>query len=235
MGTSLIRQPGMRARVAVWAVALACLICCGLTFGAPAMAAADKTLTVGVSTEPVTLDPHSIATANVMSVCANIFDSLVFVDENLKNQPGLAYRWENPDPTSWVFHLRKGVKFHDGSPFTAEDVKFSIERAKNWEKSGIKSRVRFITKVEVLDPYTIKLSTGKPFALLARFLYWVPIMSKSFVEAHGQDYPATHPNGTGRYKLKEWAKGSRLTLEANPNHFAGGSGHQDGGYPAPDQ
>ncbi len=200
---------------------LACLACLTLTLAGPSWAAEEKVLTVGLSTEPVSLDPHAIATASVISMCANIFDSLVFVDEDLKTWPGLAQKWENTDPLTWVFHLRQNVKFHDGSPFTAEDVKFSIERAKNWEKSGIKSRVRFITKVEVVDPQTVKLITDKPFAPLTRFLYWVPIMSKAYVEAKGQDHQATNPMGTGSYRLKEWIKGDHFTLIANREHFAG--------------
>ena len=202
-------------------LALVCLVCFGLTAVGQASAAGDKTLNVGASTEPVTLDPHAIATASVISMCANIFDSLVFVDEELKTQPGLAEKWENTDPLTWVFHLRKNVKFHNGAPFTAEDVKFSIDRAKNWEKSGVKSRVRFISKIEIVDPHTIKLSTDKPFAPLARFLYWVPIMSKAYVEAKGQDYQATNPIGTGKYKLKEWIKGDHFTLIANKDYFGG--------------
>ena len=184
-------------------------------------AAAGSTLKVGIGTEPMSLDPHASVTASVISLCSNIFDGLVFVDEDLKTGPGLAEKWETPDPFTWIFYLKKNVKFHDGSPFSAEDVKFSIDRAKNWEKSRIKSRVRFIKGVEILDAYTVKITTEKPFPLLARFLYWVPIMSKGYVQAQGQEAQSDKPNGTGPYKLKEWVKGGRFLLTANDAYVNG--------------
>ena len=87
-----------------------------------------QTLTVGVRGGPESMDPHFSALGVHAEAMKHIFDTLVWADENVQLQPGLAESWQPIDDTTWEFKLRQGVKFHDGSDFTAEDVKFSIER-----------------------------------------------------------------------------------------------------------
>ena len=186
---------------------------------APAWAA--QTLVHGAASEPRALDPYFHSETPTNSMNSNLFDGLLAFDSELNVVPALAEKWENPDNLTWIFHLRKDVKFHDGTPFTADDVKFSIERCQNWEKSGFKSTVNSVASVEVLDPYTVKITTNGPFGILHRKLAQVMIMSKAFCENQSDEYLADHPNGTGPYKLKEWVKGDHLTLEANAAYFDG--------------
>jgi len=113
------------------------------------------------------------------------------------------------------------VTFHDGTSFTARDVKFSIDRCRTWVKSGFKSTTAQITSVDIIDEHTVKITTKKPFGILHRKLAQVMILSKKFVEAHGDEYIADHANGTGPYKLKEWIKGDHITLVANEHHWRG--------------
>ena len=91
-------------------------------------AAAAQTLTIGVRAGPDSIDPHFTATGTHAEALKHVFDTLVWSGDKLQLEPRLATSWKAVDPTTWEFKLREGVKFHDGSDFTAEDVKFSIER-----------------------------------------------------------------------------------------------------------
>jgi len=198
------------------------ILALGLGLVVPGLAvSAEQVLVIGSSSEPRSMDPYFHNETPTNALNRNTHDCLTAFDTELKVLPGLAEKWENPDNLTWVFHLRKGVKFHNGDPFTAEDVKFSIERCKTWEKSGFKSGVAAVDKVEVVDPLTAKFTTKEPFGILPRKLAQVMIMSKKFAEQNGADYLATHENGTGPYVLKEWVKGDHLTLAANENYWAG--------------
>lgn len=188
--------------------------------GATVVCAA-QTLVHGTASEPRALDPYFHNETPTNSMNKNIYDALLHFDSELNVHPALAEKWENPDSLTWIFYLRKDVKFHDGAPFTAEDVKFSIERAKNWARSGFKSTVNQVAKIEVIGPYQIKITTPNPFGNLHRKLAQLYIMNKAWVEKYGDEYQADHPNGTGRYKFKEWVKGDHLTLVANEDYFGG--------------
>ena len=189
--------------------------------GGPGLAKAESALIHGASSEPRSLDPYFHQETPTNSMNKNIHDCLLDYDSELNVVPALAEKWENPDDLTWVFHLRKGVTFHDGTPFTAADVKFSIERCKNWAKSGFKATVSQISSVDVIDDHTVKITTPSPFGILPRKLAQVMILSKKFVEEQGEEYISDHANGTGPYRLKEWVKGDHLTLEANENYFRG--------------
>jgi len=192
-----------------------------ITLTIPFSALAAKPLIQGAASEPRSLDPYFHSETPTNSMNNNIYDGLVGFDGELNVVPGLAESWDTPDNLTWVFHLRKDVKFHDGTPFTADDVKFSIERCQTWPKSGFKSTVNMIDAVEVVDPYTVKITTPKPYGILHRKLAQVMIMSKAYVEKQGDEVQSDTPNGTGAYKLKEWIKGDHLTLEANADYFRG--------------
>jgi peptide/nickel transport system substrate-binding protein len=192
-----------------------------LIVSGPTAAMAATTLVHGSASEPRALDPYFHSETPTNSMNKNLYDALLHFDSELQVHPGLALTWDNPDSLTWIFHLRKDVTFHDGAPFTAADVKFSIERAKNWAKSGFKSTVNKVQSVEVVDDYTVKITTPKPFGILHRKLAQIGIMNKAYVEKHGDEYQTDHPNGTGPYKLVEWVKGDHITLTANENHFNG--------------
>ncbi|MBI5581199.1 MAG: ABC transporter substrate-binding protein [Deltaproteobacteria bacterium] len=194
------------------------LILAWTMIASPALA---QTMIHGAASEPRALDPYFYAETPTNSINYNIYDALVWYDHDAKLIPGLAEKWENPDALTWLFYLRKGVKFHDGSDFTAEDVVFSIERCGSWARSGFKDSVRDIAKVEIIDPYKVKITTKAPFAILPDMMVRVMIMSKAHVQKTGDDAQATNPVGTGAYKLKEWIKGDHLTLTANAAYWRG--------------
>ncbi len=154
-----------------------------------------------------------------------IYDTLIMFDPGTASfQPMLATEWTNsPDHTKWTFKLRKGVKFHNGDEFTAEDVKFTLERLMS-DKSRATGKaywVRALTKVEIVDPYTIsfEFSGWMQAGWLMSSWQEMHILDKKYVEAVGLDEAEKHPVGTGPFKLKEWKLGESITLEAVEDHY----------------
>src|SRR5690606_15023269 len=121
-------------------------------------------LRIGVRAGPEAMDPHYMALGNQIAAVKNIFEALVAFDEKLQIQPGLAESWKPIDDNTWEFQLRSGVKFHDGSPLTAEDVKFSLERVPEvaGPDGGLIINTRNINGVGVTGPLTVQISTSVP-------------------------------------------------------------------------
>ncbi len=172
---------------------------------------------------PETMDPQLHSNTVTESVLRNIFETLIVRDADMKTlKPGLAESWEFLNPTTLQLKLRKGVKFHNGEPFNAEAVKFSLDRARDPEK---KARLRFlvapIKEVQIVDEYTVNLITEKPDPLLLGRLtgYASNIVPPKYVQEKGDEYIASHPVGTGPYKFVSWVKDGDLTLEANPDYW----------------
>jgi peptide/nickel transport system substrate-binding protein len=158
--------------------------------------------------------------AYAMEPTQMLYDGLVSVDYNYEYQPGLAERWEvSEDGTVVTFYLKKGVKFHDGSDFNAEVVKWWIELMR---ESGGCCAYLFtpVTDIEVIDDYTIALTTDGPFPGLFFNLSssWGLVMSKESYEKLGPDEFATNPAGTGPFMLEEWVPNDHLTLVKNPDY-----------------
>ncbi len=150
----------------------------------------------------------------------HIYDGLVdFAGPNLTLHPMLAERWEHPSPTTWRFFLRRGVKFHNGDPFTAEDVKFSVEYqlANN---ASVKVYLGPTQGARVIDSHTIEITTEKPFPALLYNLSRFHIMPRA-VQKIGVEAYAAKPIGTGPYRFVEWQRGQRIVLEANPDYWGG--------------
>ncbi len=143
-----------------------------------------KDLTLGLKGEPTSLDPHfhNVTSNNQMAIY--VFDKLILQDERQKMQPGLAVSWKPVADTVWEFKLREGVKFHDGSPFTAEDVKYTIERIPTVPNSpsSFTFAVSAITEVEIVDPLTVRVHTEKPSPLMPRNFAAFTIVSKKAAE-----------------------------------------------------
>ncbi|MFQ6077158.1 MAG: ABC transporter substrate-binding protein, partial [Candidatus Bathyarchaeia archaeon] len=140
--------------------------------------------------------------------------------------PLLATSWEvSPDdPNTWIFHLREGVKFHDGTPFNAEAVKVNIERMLNPEnKAGGRSAFTMITSVEVVDEYTVAITSDSPFMDLPGNLAYsvMCINSPTQLEKLGEENYYTYPIGTGPFKFVEHKKGEEVRLEANEEYWGG--------------
>lgn len=198
--------------------AIGLLLCFGASI--PLMAA---TLTIGRANEPQSIDPLFSRTGNNQMTAIHIYDRLVLTDQNVRVQPGLAERWENIDPTTWRIQLRKGVKWHDGRDFTAEDVLFSMERAPNVPNSpaSFAGSVGSIESMTIIDPHTIEMTSKKPDPLFINNIGTVYILPKHIAEtAVNADFNSgAAAIGTGPYQFVEWIPGDRLVLERNENYW----------------
>ncbi|RTZ41546.1 ABC transporter substrate-binding protein [Candidimonas sp. SYP-B2681] len=171
-----------------------------------------KTLRWASQGDILTLDPHAQNEGLTIAASSYVYDTLVAYDKDFKLSPGLALSWEQSAPTTWRFTLREGVKFHDGTPFTADDVVFSIKRALS-PTSNFKAYVNGITDVRQVDDSTVEVITGGPNPVLLRQLTNVFIMSRAWADKNNATAPqdfskkqetfsARNANGTGAYTLK---------------------------------
>ena len=200
----------------LWAASLA----------APAHASLLRVATQG---DALSMDPHSLAEAVQLSFTGNIFEPLVTRDQNLKLMPALATEWKLAVPTVWRFTLRQGVKFHDGTPFTADDVVFSIQRAQG-NGSDMRTQVSSIKQVRKVDARTVELHTHAPNPILPDLITTVYMMSEKWAKANGAEQPVDRrkgventasfkANGTGPYRLRERQPGVRTVLARNADYW----------------
>ena len=192
-----------------------------LAIAAPATAA---DLTIGLGTDVTALDPHYHNVTPNNNVAAHVFGYLVERNEKSQPQPGLATEWKVIDPLTWEFKLRKGVKFHDGSDFTAADVVASIERVPTVPNSPspFTAFTKQIKEVIVVDPLTIRFKTAAPYPLMPSDMTQVAIISKSAAKATTDDFNSGKAAiGTGPYKLVRYAKGDRIELERFDGYWGG--------------
>jgi len=191
-----------------------------------ALPAGAKTLKFAFQGDAKSMDPYSLNETFQLGFLGNIYEGLIRRAPNLDIEPSLAERWEVMEPTRWRFYLRKGVKFHDGSPFTADDVVFSADRVRA-KSSDLKTRLSDDTKVVKVDDYTVDFITSAPNPIL--FVEWGTwyIMSKSWTEknkavspesatAEDENYATRHANGTGPFKLVSHEPGVKSVCEPNP-------------------
>jgi peptide/nickel transport system substrate-binding protein len=181
-------------------------------------------LRIGLSADVTTMDPHFVAAQPNLTAQQHVFDALVRTDEKSRPVPGIA-TWRTPDPRTWEFQLRKGVKFHDGAELTAEDVVFSLERPYSITGSpgGFQTYVRPIVAKEVVDRYTVRLKTAAPYGALLQDLAEVMIVSKrAAARASGEDFDRGQAAiGTGPYKLVRFVRGSRVELARHDQYWGG--------------
>jgi peptide/nickel transport system substrate-binding protein len=180
-----------------------------------------ETLRVGLASGALTMDPHARDEIATISILSNIFDSLVSFDKNLKIYPNLAISWSNPTPKVWIIKLRKNVKFHNGSSFDADDVVFSFNRIKNWDKSGFKGKVNMIISAIKIDKYTVKFTTKEPYPIFLKKLTSVTILDKETLKDKSDEWIAIHPIGTGPYQFVSWSKGDHIALKAYLDYWRG--------------
>lgn len=174
------------------------------------------TLTIARPTDAVGLDPKVETTSPGNWVMSNIYENLVKLDTDLSFQPALAESWEQVEPERWRFNLRQGVKFHDGTDFNAEAVKFSIERQKDPDNPGRSaSNLRPIVAVEVVDDFTVDIVTEGAYGPLLNIMslvYATGIVSPAAVEEHGEDF-TLNPVGTGPFQFVEWKTNDQIVIE----------------------
>lgn len=192
-------------------------------------AASAQTVRIGNQGDALSMDPHSLNESLQLTVTGNVYEPLVARDRNLKLVPGLATSWKQTSPTVWRFELRKGVEFHDGTPFTADDVLFTFARAAG-EGSDMKSYVNDVKDVRKVNSHTVDVETKGPFPILPDVLSLLYIMSKKWCE----DNQATRPvdrrkgienaasfraNGTGPFRLRERQPNVKTTFQRNGNYW----------------
>ena len=162
--------------------------------------------------DPTTMDPHARSDGFVTSFDMNMYEPLLRRDRDLKLEPALATEWSDVDPSTWRFKLRQGVKFHDGTPFTADDVIFSWQRAVA-PGSDVSALISMVKEVKKVDDYTVDLITDGPIPILPNYLVNIAIMSQKWCEAHNtvraaahedqENYATRNENGTGPFMLKD--------------------------------
>jgi len=188
-------------------------------------------LVVGQSAEPRSLDPHVATATTDFRIGANIYDGLVrFARGSLEIEPALAERWEiAPDGLTYTFHLRQGVRFHDGTPFDAEAVRFNfgrlLEEDHPWRHTGPFPLAFFFEKiraVETPDQHTVVMRLTEPFApLLANLAYPTGFMvSPAAVRQHGRDF-GRNPSGTGPFVFERWESHRAVWLQGNAQYWDG--------------
>ncbi len=191
-----------------------------------AHAAGPDEIVVAQSADAYTMDPgrHSVfPTANILF---QIYDALVTIDPDGAFRPALATEWSNPDPLTWRFRLRPGVRFHNGEPLNAATVKASFDRVLDPAfKSPYLSRISAIKSVAVAGDLTVDFRTAKPYPTMLFSLYEASfpalITPSGYLAQKGPDALATAPVGTGPYRFVEWRKDDRVVLEANPDYWGG--------------
>lgn len=191
----------------------------------PALA---QDLKIGLKTEPSSLDPQYHALTPNLQIALHIHDMMVMSDAKGVLYPGLATSWKTINDTTWEFKLREGVKFSDGSPFTAEDVVYTYQRAAKVPNSPSPYTVytRQIAGFEIVDPLTLRIRTDGPAPALPIDMSQLPIMQKKAAKpdvAEGVTSEALNRGegliGTGPFKFVEWKRGTQLVLERNENYW----------------
>lgn len=200
-----------------------------LTLLAAASARA-ATLTVALDDrDPATLDPHKQFAYRNHILCQQIFDGLVRFDPDGKIVPALARSWERIDPLRMRFRLREGVSFHDGEPFNAESVRYSVERYLD-PKTGFPARgfLDSIDRVELRTEHELDIVTKYPDGLLLnRLAGFVLIVPPRRLAAAGSEAFARRPIGTGAFRFAGWEAGKAVRLEANRSYFVAGQPRTD--------
>jgi len=217
----------MKPRSLLAATSLAvCAVLGGSLTASPAVA---KTFRYANQGDALSMDPHSLNESLQLNFTAHIYEPLVGRGKKLELVPALATDWKQTAPTVWRFNLRKGVSFHDGTPFTADDVIFSYNRAKG-DGSDVKTYVGAIKEIRRINDHAIDIVTNEPFPILPDVISLWMMMSKKWCE----DNRATQPvdkrkgventasfkaNGTGPFRLRSREPGIRTTLVRNFNYW----------------
>ncbi|CAG9178564.1 ABC transporter substrate-binding protein [Cupriavidus respiraculi] len=190
----------------------------------PATAARAEDLRIGLSADVTSMDPHWNNAGPNNAIALHVFESLVFMDKNARYIPGLALSWTPVNATTWEVKLRPNVKWHDGTPFTSEDVKASLERPEKLTNApgSFTSYTKPIARIDTPDPLTVRLTMNvQNYANLANDLNSIPIMPKKVASTLAQnDFDSGKVMiGTGPYKFVRFARGQEIVMERNPDYW----------------
>src|SRR6478752_2537963 len=206
---------------------LSAAVLCAVAAASPAAFA--QTLRVANQGDALSMDPHSLNESLQFSVTGNVYEGLVIRNKDLSLAPGLATSWKQTSPTVWRFELRKGVLFHDGTPFTADDVVFSFNRTQA-DGSDMKSYTNDFKEVRKINDHVVEIETKTPFPILPDVISLVYMMSKKWCEENQATRPVDRrkgienaasfrANGTGPYRVRERQPNVRTTFVRNGNYW----------------
>ncbi|MGC0422921.1 ABC transporter substrate-binding protein [Embleya sp. AB8] len=195
-----------------------------VTANTPAAKGAIPSVSWSLYAEPQTLDYLYAWDFPINTVLANVCEQFLRTTPDLKVEPGLAASYTNPDPLTWVYNLREGVKFHDGTPMTSADAVASLKRHLDPElASAWGSAFRNVASVEASGPLQVTIKLNKPDALLNSLLAASPgtVESAASIAKAGKNYgnPQGGVNCTGPYALDKWTPGDSIVLKKNPNYW----------------
>lgn len=195
------------------------------TVASPTQPAATKSartdLVVATLFKITTLDP--MIDSVPYSEIKLLMDPLISLSPEMKPEPGLVTEWKLVDPTTWELKLRQNVKFHNGDPFTAQDVKFNFDRILNPDTKSRQVPV-YYSKVKdtvVVDDFTIRITSKEPWPGMLEAISFMRVAPAKYFQQVGAEAFAQKPVGTGPYKFVEWVKDSYVTLEANNDYWRG--------------
>jgi peptide/nickel transport system substrate-binding protein len=205
----------------------ACALALGVALGAAPVGA--TTFTWGTANDILGLDPHANNHGVTNTMKENVYEPLVKRQPDGSIRPALAERWEQTNPTTWRFHLRRNVRFHGGEPFTAADVVMSAERVRQNDMAYVLASV---AAVRAIDDFTVDFETRGPNPILLQDLVLFFVMSKPWVEANnamtvaragqpgaGTAFPQLNANGTGPFRVTERLADERTVLVPNPQYW----------------
>lgn len=190
----------------------------------------DNDLVIAVETSISSLDPHNLSDTLSISASRAMYENLVMFDTDMNIVGQLAESYEiSDDSLTYTFHLRKDVKFHDGTDFNSAAVKANFDRIMN-KDNNLRLRGRFVVtngdvetnrieSIDMPDDYTVVFKLSEPYSPFINKLTLVGLISPAAIEKYGNDGLITNPVGTGPYVLKEWVEGDHMTATTNPNYW----------------
>ena len=202
---------------------------CAAALALAAAGAQAQTVRIANQGDALSMDPHSLNESLQLSVTGNVYEGLINRNKDLSLTPGLATSWRQTSPTVWRFELRKGVQFHDGTPFTADDVVFSFNRTQV-EGSDMKSYTNDFKEVRKINDHTVEIETKAPFPILPDVITLVYMMSSKWAETNQAQRPVDRrkgienaasfrANGTGPFRLRERQPNVRTTFVRNGTYW----------------
>lgn len=179
-------------------------------------------LAIDLAGEPPSLDPAIVYDVDGWSIVHSVYDALVQYGPDGTLEPLLAESWALPDPLTYEFRLRQDVRFHNGEPFDARSVAFSVAHIQDPDVgSQLRETFLVIERVEEVDPFTVRLHLTRPAPWLpAQMAAWLAMLPPGYAADPANDFGA-NPVGTGPYRFVRWERGSAIELERNPDAFAG--------------